>query len=239
MSIFERLKQWWRQRSSKSSTAVESPDKVRGQLDGAYRKQTELLAQVRRSVADISISRRRVEVQLSQLRSEIASHDEAATRAVAAGDDELARESLTRKITLEKAAAELAERRDTLKKDESALAEQARKVERQIEDFRLQRDTLTARYTAASARAEMNNATTGIASAHSEIGQTMAAADRHTRELEATADAVDELVSEGIITRPGESADDALARQIDAALNEEISANRPDSLPEGNNDGPH
>jgi phage shock protein A len=36
--------------------------------------------------------------------------------------------------------------------------------------------------------------------------------------MEASADAVDELVAEGVVSTPGESADDRLARQFDAAL---------------------
>lgn len=233
MSIGSRISTWWRQRRVKSSSGSSRPEAVRSELDEAYRRQTQLLTQVRRSVADVSNSRRRVEFQLAKLRAEIDSHDSAAAAAVSRGDDVAARESLTRKVTIEKAAEELTTRRATLKADEDTLTAQANKVERQIEDFRVQRDTLTARYTAATARAELNSATTGIASAHSEIGQTLAEAERHTRELDATADAIDELVADGIIARPGESADDALARRIDAALQETP------TLPEGDDDGPH
>jgi phage shock protein A len=87
-----------------------------------------------------------------------------------------------------------------------------------VESFRFRKDTLAARHTAASARAEINSATSGINSTVSEVGQVMEAAERRTRELESTADAVDELVAEGVVGRPGESADDVLARRFDTAL---------------------
>jgi phage shock protein A len=53
----------------------------------------------------------------------------------------------------------------------------------------------------------------------------MESAERHTREVEATADAVDELVEDGIISKPGESTDDAEQRRFEAEL-------------EGRGDGP-
>jgi phage shock protein A len=46
----------------------------------------------------------------------------------------------------------------------------------------------------------------------------MEAAERHTRELEARADAIDELVADGIVARPGESSDDLEARRFDREL---------------------
>jgi phage shock protein A len=67
----------------------------------------------------------------------------------------------------------------------------------------------------------------------SEVNQAMESAERHTRELEAKADAVDELVDGGIISRPGESPDDAEQRRFDTALGE-----RHDPELEGHGDGP-
>ena len=64
----------------------------------------------------------------------------------------------------------------------------------------------------------------------SDVNQAMESAERHTRELEAKADAVDELVDSGIISAPGESADDAEQRRFDAELE--------DSTLEGGGDGP-
>lgn len=62
----------------------------------------------------------------------------------------------------------------------------------------------------------------------------MADAERHTRELEATADAVDELMNEGILSRPGESQDEALLRRFDEAL-----GTTDQKSVEGDGHGPH
>ncbi|MCW2825544.1 MAG: phage shock protein [Aeromicrobium sp.] len=232
MSIGERLARWFRS----ARTGTDDPAKLKDRLDATYREQTALLRQVRRGVADVATSRKRVELQLSAVAQQAAQLDDLARQAVARGNDDDARAALTRKVTLEKTAVDLQARHADLKAEEERLSLAASKVEQGVEDFRVRKDTLAARHTAATARAEINSATTGIGSAVSEVGQAMASAERRTRELEAKADAIDELVAEGVVTGPGGDADDALARQFDAALDsaevdrqlEEISTRRKD-----------
>ncbi len=107
-------------------------------------------------------------------------------------------------------------------------------MEQDVEDFRARKDTLAARHTAASAQAGMNDASKGITSAASDVGQAMEAAERRTRELEAAADAVDELVREGLISKPGESSDAAASRRFDAALDSPEVSRQMDALTDGN-----
>ena len=187
-------------------------------LDATYRSQLSHLQKVRRGVADIATSRKRVEVQLARLAQEAATLDAEAQAAVARGDDDAARAALTRKVTLEQAATDLGERHRALQSDEQKLIGTADDLQQRIEDFRLRKDTLSARHSAAAARAEITGAGSGIASSMSDVNQAMESAERHTRELEAKADAVDELVEGGIISQPGESADDAEQRRFDAEL---------------------
>lgn len=207
---------------------------LKDRLDETYRTQTTLLQQVRRSVADVATSRKRVELQLAALNQQISQLDDQARHAVNQGNDDEARSILARKISLEKAAAELTERHTDLKAEEDKLHDSARKMEQDVESFRARKDTLAARHTAASAQAGMNDASKGITSAAGEVGQAMEAAERRTRELEAAADAVDELVREGLISKPGESADAAASRRFDAALDSPEVSRQMDALAEGN-----
>ena len=77
----------------------------------------------------------------------------------------------------------------------------------------------------------------GISMAAGDVGQAMEAAERRTRELEAAADAVDELVREGLITKPGESHGDAASRRFDAALDSPEVSRQMDALTDGNDAG--
>ncbi|AWB91948.1 PspA/IM30 family protein [Aeromicrobium chenweiae] len=214
MSIGQRVARWWSSRRA----GGEDAESLKDRLDETYRNQTALLRQVRRGVADVATSRKRVELQLTSIAQQAAQLDDQARQAVDRGDDDAARGFLTRKVMLEKTAADLQERHDALKAEEDKLEVSAMKIEQEVEGFRVRKDTLAARHTAAAARAEINSATSGIGSAVSDVSQAMESAERRTRELEAQSDAVDELVAEGIVTKPGESPDDALRRQFDAAL---------------------
>lgn len=232
MSIRKRIVNWLR--SLRSGT--DDPAKLKDRLDETYREQTALLRQVRRGVADVATSRKRVELQLATIAQQASHLDDQARQAVAQGNDDEARAILVRKVTLEKSGADLKQRHTDLVAEEAKLEQAASKVEQEVEGFRIRKDTLAARHTAASARAEINSATTGINSAVSEVGQAMESAERRTREMEAKADAVDELVADGVVTKPGQSADDVWSRQFDAALDgaevdrqlEEISTHRKD-----------
>jgi len=217
----------------------DSVDALKEQLDETYRTQSALLQKVRRSVADVSTSRKRVELQLAALNQQTAQLDDQARQAVAHGNDDDARTILTRKVTLEKAGVDLQQRHADLKAEEIKLQDSALKMEQGVEDFRARKDTLAARHTAAAARSEMNSATQGINSSVSEVGQAMQSAERRTRELEATADAVDELVAEGVISKPGESASDADARRFDAAMGDPEVDRQLDAITTNHKEGDH
>ncbi len=214
MGIGRRLRDIFRARSHRTPDA----DGLREGLDATYREQVGHLQRVRRGVADVTTSRKRVEVRLRQLEQQVETFDGQAREAVARGDDDAARTALARSADVGSALADLRERHASLQQEEATISQAAARLEREIEDFRMRKDTLTARQSAATARSEVTSASTGITSSLSEVNQQMAEAERHTRELEAKADAVDELVAEGIVSRPGESSDDLEARRFDAAL---------------------
>ncbi len=214
MGIGRRIRDIWRSRSHRELDG----EGLRSSLDDTYRAQLAHLQKVRRGVADVTTSRKRVEVRLRQLEQQAATFDAQAREAVERGDDAAARTALGRKVGLEDSLADLRERHAALQQEEATITDAATRLEGSIEDFRLRKDTLTARASAAEARSQLTSADTGIASSLSSVNQQMEAAERHTRELEARADAVDELVADGVVARPGESSDDLEARRFDREL---------------------
>ena len=222
MSIGKRIARMiraWRGRDASDVTSLKAS------LDDIHRSQLGQLQNMRRSVADIATSRKRVELRLGGLRQQLDELDAEARQAVAAGDDDAARTALARRVALEKSESDLAERHAALEADERKLDAIAFDLQTQIEDLRLRKDTLSARYTAATARTEITSASRGIASQMSEVGQAVAAAERRTRELEARADAVDELVADGVITRSDEDEAKAFDRRL-AALSDASEVDR-------------
>lgn len=230
MGIGRRLRDIWRSRAGGGEL---DGDQLRTSLDDTYRAQLAQLQRVRRGVADVTTSRKRVEVRLRQLEQQVAALDTQAREAVQRGDDDAARVALGRKVGLDDALGDLRERHAGLRREEATIADAAARLERSIEDFRLRKDTLTARQSAAAARSQLSSAGSGITSSLSTVNQQMEETERHTRELEARADAVDELVAEGIIARPGEDAADLEARRFDALLGDAA----PEALDDRKDDG--
>src|SRR5690349_19080238 len=129
--IWARLTKVFRARTARDDT--QDVDALRDRLDEAYRTQSLLLSQVRRGVADVVTSRKRVEIQLSSLRREIQAAGTEAKTAVDRGDDPAARRAIERQVALENAAAELEDRHAQLRDEEDRLHASAGTIERQIE----------------------------------------------------------------------------------------------------------
>jgi len=67
MGVFNRMSLIFRSKANKAMDKMEDP---RETLDYSYTKQLELLQKVRRGVADVATSRKRVELQISRLQTE-------------------------------------------------------------------------------------------------------------------------------------------------------------------------
>ena len=64
MGVWQRMTMIFRSKANKALDRAEDP---REMLDYSYQRQTELLSKVRRGVADVATSRKRVELQINQL----------------------------------------------------------------------------------------------------------------------------------------------------------------------------
>ena len=67
MSVMKRISLIFRSKANKALDRAEDP---RETLDYSYQRQLELLAKVRRGVADVATSRKRVELQVNQLEAQ-------------------------------------------------------------------------------------------------------------------------------------------------------------------------
>src|SRR6201997_414815 len=94
MGVMKRVSTIFRAKANKQLDRLEDP---RETLDYSYQTQLELLQKVRRGVADVATSRKRVELQMNQLTQTSDKLDRQARDSLAAGREDLAREALTRK----------------------------------------------------------------------------------------------------------------------------------------------
>jgi phage shock protein A len=193
---------------SKANNALDKVEDPRETLDYSYAKQLENLQKVRRSVADVATSRKRLELQLTQLATNAAKLDGQARQALAIGREDLAREALTRKQAMAGQIESLQAQHAQLQGQEERLVQTASTLQAQIESFRTRKETLKATYTAAQAQTKVNEAVAGISEDMADVGLAMQRAEDRVAEMQARAGAVDELLASGALADLSGTRDD-------------------------------
>ena len=210
MSIFKRLSLIFRAKANKQLDRLEDP---RETLDYSYTKMTDLLAKTRRGVADVATSRKRVELQLTQIDAQADRLTQQAGQAIKQDREDLAREALTRKAALSEQRTALVTQLASLQEQEEKLVAAQRRLTSQVEAFRVRKETTKATYTAAVAQTQINESLSGLSSEMGSVGEAIARAEDKTAQMQARAGAIDELMASGAFDLPG-SGDD-----IDRELN--------------------
>ncbi|HUY23970.1 MAG TPA: PspA/IM30 family protein [Candidatus Saccharimonadales bacterium] len=185
-------------------------------LDLSYQKQLEALQQVRRGVAEVVTSEKRLELQAAQLRQNQEKLQGQAKLAVQQGRDDLARLALTRSHAADTQLQSLDQQVQQLKDQEQKLQITSQKLQARVEAFRTQRDTLKAQYSAAQASARIGEAVTGISDQMTDVNLMLERAQDKTSQMQARAAAIDQLVSSGTLDAIGSSGGDDIDRQLQA-----------------------
>jgi phage shock protein A len=186
----------FRVKANKVLDRAEDPREV---LDYSYTQQQELLRKVRRGVADVATSRKRIEMQLGQLGQSSDRLNGQAQQALAAGREDLAREALTRRAAVTSQISDLRGQQDALRAEEEKLTHASQRLEARVETFRTQKETIKARYTAAEAQTRVGEAVSGIGEEMGDVGMAMQRAQDKTDQMQARAGAMDELLASGAL----------------------------------------
>jgi phage shock protein A len=200
--------------NAKASKALDRAEDPREVLDYGYNKQLERLQQVRRSVADVATSRKRLELQIAQLEQQSDKLHGQAEQALKVGREDLAREALTRRSGLTSQIADLQQQHASLQGDEEKLVLAQQRLTSQVESLRTRKETIKATYTAAEAQTRVNEAIAGIGDDMGDIGQAMQRAQDKTDQMRARAGAVDELLASGALDNLAAGPTDDIAQQL-------------------------
>ncbi|MFI2368099.1 PspA/IM30 family protein [Streptomyces sp. NPDC018833] len=195
-SITHRIAALFRIKANKALDRAEDPREV---LDYSYEQQLEMLRKVRRGVADVATSRKRVELQVNQLRQSTGKLQDQAQQALGAGREDLAREALTRRTAVGSQMTDLQDQQASLQAQEEKLTLAAQRLEAKVDSFRTQKETIKATYTAAEAQTRITEAVTGIGEELGDVGLAMQRAQDKTEQMQARAGALDELIASGAL----------------------------------------
>ncbi len=196
MSLSRRLALVFRTKASKILDRAEDPREV---LDYSYQRQLDLLQQVRRGVADVATSRKRVELQVRQLQASADRLGEQAGQAVAANRDDLAREALSRRAAVNGQVQDLLRQHASLRAEEDKLTVASQRLQAKVEAFRTRKETVKATYTAAEAQTRIGEAVSGISEEMGDVGLAIQRAEDRTQQMQARAGAIDELLASGAL----------------------------------------
>ncbi len=214
MSLWQRITLIFR---SKANSALDKAEDPRQTLDYSYQRQMDLLSKVRRGVADVATSRKRVELQITQLEQQGAKLQSQAEKAIGMGREDLAREALTRKSGLTTQIDDLKVQHAQLLGEEEKLTLAQHRLQAKVEAFRTRKETIKASYTAAEAQTRINEALSGIGEEMGDVGMAIQRAEDKTAQMQARAGAIDELLASGAlddVTQVGGG--DDIARELDA-----------------------
>ena len=214
MSVMKRMAMIFRAKANKALDKAEDP---RETLDYSYQKQLELLQKVRRGVADVATSRKRLELQMNQLQQQSGKLEDQGRKALAVGREDLAREALTRRSGLQQQMGDLQTQYSALQAEEEKLTLASQRLQAKVDAFRTRKETIKATYTAAEAQTKIGEAFSGISEEMGDVGYAMQRAEDKTAQMQARSGAIDELLASGAlddVTAPG--GQDDISRELDA-----------------------
>ena len=185
-------------------------------LDYGYQKQVELLQNVKKGIADVVTSKKRLQMQSSKLEQQVVKLDTQARQALSQGNDELARMALERKTLAQTELQSLDTQIKELEAQQEQLTANEQKLRQKIEQFRTKKEVIKAQYSAAEAQVKISEAANGVGEQMADLGLAIQRAEDKTETMRARASAVEELEAAGTfddLTQLGGGEDD-IDRQL-------------------------
>jgi phage shock protein A len=180
-------------------------------LDYGYQKQVELLQNVKKGIADVVTSKKRLQMQTEKLQQQVVKLDTQARQALAQGREDLARMALERKNVAQTELQSLDQQIAELENQQQQLTENEQKLRAKIEAFRTKKEVIKAQYSAAEAQVRISEAANGVGEQMADLGLAIQRAQDKTENMRARASAVEELEKAGTfedLTQLGSGQDD-------------------------------
>ncbi len=185
-------------------------------IEYSYQKQIELLQNVKKGIADVVTSKKRLQLQEEKLQQQVVKLDTQARQALSAGNEDLARVALERKNVAQTELQSLDSQVAQLADQQEQMTASEQKLRTKLEQFRSKKEVIKAQYSAAEAQVRISEAATGVGEEMADVGLAMQRAMDKTENMKARAGAVQELEEAGTfedLTQLG-SGDDDIDRQL-------------------------
>src|SRR3954464_12481542 len=201
---------------SKISRLLDRAEDPAETLDYGYQKQVESLQNVKKGIADVVTSKKRLQMQSQKLEQNVVKLDTQARQAMGQGREDLARAALERKAVAQTELQSLDQQVTELEAQQQQLTDSEQKLRGKIEAFRTKKEVIKAQYSAAEAQVKISEAATGVGEEMADVGLAIQRAEDKTEQMRARAGAVEELEAAGTfddLTQLGPGQDD-IDRQL-------------------------
>lgn len=202
-----KLSSWFRR--------TEDPDES---LDYSYEQQLRLIHEVKRGIAAVVTARKRLELQARGLEATEAKLEAQAHAALAGGREDLARQEIERKVSVQHQLLGLREQIVELLATQEKLSGDERRLVARTESFRSKKEMLKAQYSAAEAQVLIGEAAVGLGDAMKGTGLALERARERVYVMEARAAAIEELTSRGVLEPFDAAGLDPLGNEVEAEL---------------------
>jgi phage shock protein A len=208
--LMARMSTIFKAKFSKVLDRAENPNET---LDYSYEEQLRQLQNVKRGIADVTTAKKRLELQYTGMQQQVEKLDGQARQALQTGHEDLAREALARKTAVQAQLDGIMQQGQQLEAQQQKLSEGQRTLQTKVESFRTQKEVIKAQYSAAEAQVRIGEAATGIGEHMADVGLAVQRAKDKTEQMQARANAIDELTTAGALEDFTSSGDD-IDRQL-------------------------
>src|SRR5690349_4896876 len=200
MSLYQRARDILAAKVNKALDAAERPDEM---LDLSYEDMLDQITKVRRALVDLSASRKHIELQKQQFEHSVEHLDDQAKTALSQGNEELAREALSRKAAAQAQISDMDAQHQELDEQEQKLEQTLSTMQKRVNDFRTRKEAIKAEYVTAQAETSVE----GIPVGANDTESLQRALDKIAT-MKARAGATDELLQSGVLEDVGGETDD-------------------------------
>lgn len=197
MGLMNRISTVIKQKVSMLLDRYEDP---REALDYSYTKQVEMLNKLRRGLAEVITSKKRLEMQKTRLWDNIRLLDEQARRALEVDREDLAKLALERKNANLLQTQSLDKQITEMNEEQKKLEQTEKRLSAKVEEFKARKEIIKAQYSAAEAQVKIKESVTGISEEMADVGMAMNRAEDKTEKMRAKSQALDEMIDSGVLT---------------------------------------
>jgi len=209
--IISRFKAIFQAQANAVADQMEDP---KASLEYSLTRLQENRRQLSRSLVEVAAAKGRLETQQGQMTTAVEKYADQARAAVEAGREDLARTALERKQEAEARRAELELNISRLEGQLDHLKQSQVNLDRKIELFRSKKEELKSIYDSSQAQLRVREALSGVSEDLADVANTIQRAESRIQEMQSRADAIDALVSEGVLSDALQPEGDDIDREL-------------------------